>query len=183
MKEMSDFPLPLLGFAAYSGTGKTTLLTQLIPLLVDAGYHIGLVKHSHHSFEIDYPQKDSYELRKAGAEQVVIAAKDRIAWVAELQEEKEEPSLQEALQALQLDGLDLVLVEGFKEESIPKIELYRQSLGRPYLHSNDPNIIAIATDEIPVQKAESLTWLDINNVLQIKSFVQYWLEEKAKKKV
>ncbi|HIO93142.1 MAG TPA: molybdopterin-guanine dinucleotide biosynthesis protein B [Leucothrix mucor] len=181
MLALNDFPVPLLGFAAYSGTGKTTLLTQVIPLLTKAGYHIALVKHSHHNFEIDHPKKDSYELRKAGAEQVVIASKERIAWIAELQEEKEEPSLQEALQVLQLDSLDLVLVEGFKNEAIPKIELHRQSLARPYLHRNDANIIAIASDEMPAQKKESLKWLDINDIQQVSGFIQTWLESRCDK--
>jgi len=105
---MSDFPLPLLGFAAYSGTGKTTLLTRLLPLLKQQGLRVGLVKHSHHNFEIDYPGKDSYELRKARAGQVVIASPQRVAWIREVAEKREEPDLEEALSAFDSDSLDLI---------------------------------------------------------------------------
>jgi molybdopterin-guanine dinucleotide biosynthesis protein MobB len=173
---MSDFPLPLLGFAAYSGTGKTTLLTRLLPLLKQQGLRVGLVKHSHHNFEIDYPGKDSYELRKAGAGQVVIASPQRVAWIREVAEKREEPDLEEALSAFDSDSLDLILVEGFKHEAaIPKIELHRQALQKPFLYPQDSNIIAIAVDQHTPEETNNLSWLDLNNPPQIVDFIVNWL--------
>ena len=101
---------PLLGFCAYSGTGKTTLLTKLIPVLRDSGLKIGLVKHAHHLFDIDQPGKDSYELRKAGACEMMVASTKRWALVHESPERKKKHSLEELLPHLSLKELDLVLV-------------------------------------------------------------------------
>ena len=136
---------PIVGFAAFSGTGKTTLLKRLIPELRGRGLRLALVKHAHHSFEVDIPGKDSYELRKAGAEQVLIASRHRWAWMRDLEDERE-PLLGELLPHLEVRDCDLILVEGFKHEPIPKIELHRPSLGHPLLFPNDPHVIAVATD-------------------------------------
>ncbi|WP_260294811.1 molybdopterin-guanine dinucleotide biosynthesis protein B [Sedimenticola hydrogenitrophicus] len=145
---MIEFPLPLIGFSAFSGTGKTTLLTRLLPLLKRQGLRIGAIKHAHHRFEIDHREKDSYRLRKAGAEQMLVASRNRIALITELPERlTDEPTLAELLKALDPTTLDLVLVEGFKKEHIPKIELHRPSLGKRLLYPDDPDIIAIATDD------------------------------------
>jgi len=166
---MIDYPLPLVGFAAFSGTGKTTLLCQLIPLLKAGGLRIGVVKHAHHQFEIDHPGKDSHSLRSAGAEQMLIASKGRIAWIEELPEQQREPTLAEVIGTLDPSRLDLVLVEGFKHEAFPKIELHRPALGRPLLYPNDPNIIAIATDTALF--AHNLPLLDINRPASIADFI------------
>ena len=152
---------PLLGFCAYSGTGKTTLLTQLIPVLKEHGLKIGLVKHAHHGFDTDLPGKDSYKLRKAGACEMLVASAKRWALVHEYSERTKDPVLEELLPHLSLDELDLVLVEGFKHESLPKIELYRPSLGKPYLFPNVPGIIALATDIAPREDIE-IPVLDLN---------------------
>lgn len=170
---MIQFPVPLLGFAASSGTGKTTLLTQLIPLLSEKGIRIAIIKHSHHNVEIDNPKKDSYKLRKAGAQQTVIASPHRTSIIVEhpLQEDS---SLQQALSHLQTETLDLVLVEGFKFEQIPKIELHRKILGKPYFYPDDENIIAVASD-YPLPEGDcprDIVQLDINNHLEISSFVE-----------
>mgnify|MGYP001823277436 FL=1 len=141
-----DYPLPLVGFAAFSGTGKTTLLLKLLPLLKASGLRIAVVKHAHHSFDMDYPGKDSYRLRVAGADEMLVAARCRIGWIRECRDERPEPSLREALEILDPSRLDLVLVEGFKAEAFPKIELHRPALGKPLLFPEDRNIIAIATD-------------------------------------
>ncbi len=166
---MNDSKVPVLGIAAFSGTGKTTLLIQLIPLLKRRGLRIGLIKHSHHSFDIDHPGKDSYKLREAGANPVMLSSKLRRAVITE-HENPSEPVLSEQLQHLDLSNLDLVLVEGFKRERFPKIELHRPSLGKPLLYPNDDSVIAIATDsrlavepEIPV--------LDINRPDQVAEFI------------
>ena len=143
---MTSSPRPLIGCCAYSGTGKTTLLIALLPRLRARGLRAAVVKHAHHAFEMDQPGKDSHSLRLAGADQVVVASRKRMAWVREFASERREPRLQDALDALDLRELDLVLVEGFKHEPYPKIELHRPSLGHPLLYPNDENIIAIATD-------------------------------------
>jgi molybdopterin-guanine dinucleotide biosynthesis protein MobB len=167
---MIRFPLPLIGLCAYSGTGKTTLLTRLIPALKQKGFRIGVVKHAHHDFDIDLPGKDSYEFRRAGAGQVAVASHKRIAWIKELQEENKEPSLLDALSALDIKGLDLVMAEGFKSESFAKIELHRPSLGQPLLCTQDENIIALATDA-DVTATPTPQILDLNNVDEIAEFI------------
>jgi len=142
---MKNAHKPLLGFAAFSGTGKTTLLEQLIPLLTQTGLNVALIKHSHHNFEIDKPGKDSYRLRAAGASPVMLVSSHRRAVITEFKTITE-PKLDDQLKALDQSELDLILVEGFKAEQFPKIELHRPSLQKPLLFPNDPNIIAIATD-------------------------------------
>lgn len=161
---------PLLGFCARSGTGKTTLLTKLLPLLKAKGLRIGMVKHAHHQFDIDYPSKDSYELRKAGAQEMLVASRTRWALVHETPEAQEEPSLPELLARLSLDELDLVLVEGFKRTDFPKIELHRPSLGQPLLHPKVPGVLAIAADA-PISDPPALPLLDLNTPEAIAEFV------------
>ena len=167
-----DFPVPLVGFAAYSGTGKTTLLLRLLPLLKRAGLRIAVVKHAHHAFEMDQPGKDSYRLRTAGADEMLVAGKCRIGWVRECPQNVGEPRLQDVLAVLDPDRLDLVLVEGFKAESFPKIELHRPSLGRPLLFPADPGIVAIATDRDGLAlDPGGLPRLSIDDPAQIAGFV------------
>lgn len=161
--------LPILGFAAYSGTGKTTLLKKLLPLLRDRGVRVGVVKHAHHSFDVDRPGKDSFELRKAGAAQMLIASRSRWALMVERALEKD-PVLDEVLLELDQAALDLILVEGFKQEQFPKIELRRAGLKRPLLYPNDDNIIAVATDA-PETLNTDLPVLDLNRPEMIADFV------------
>jgi molybdopterin-guanine dinucleotide biosynthesis protein B len=144
---MIKSPIPLLGFAAVSGTGKTTLLCKLIPLLKAQGIRISVVKHSHHDFDIDHAGKDSYRLRESGASNIVIASRKRTAIIIEHpQNQQDDPSLENALKHIHSDGCDLILVEGFKRADFPKIELHRHALDSPYLYPTDSNIIAIALD-------------------------------------
>ena len=168
---MIDYPLPLVGFCAFSGTGKTTLLTHLLPLLKNRGLRIGVVKHAHHRFDIDYPGKDSFELRLAGASQMLVASRKRMAWVKETQENRPEPVLEEALLALETEHLDLVLVEGFKQAAIPKIELHRPALGKPLMYPAMSNIIAIATDVPLADKNINLPLLNLNQPVEIAEFI------------
>ena len=142
---MKNAQIPILGFAAFSGTGKTTLLTKLIPLLKESGLRVGLIKHSHHNFEIDKPGKDSFRLREAGASPVMLVSSHRRAIITEFIN-SQEPRLDEQLKAFDQSELDLILVEGFKAESFPKIELHRPSLNTTLIFPADPDIIAIATD-------------------------------------
>ena len=167
---MIDFPIPLLGFSAYSGTGKTTLLRKLLPLFKAEGLRVAVVKHAHHSFDIDHPGKDSYELRKAGADQMLVASRHRIAFVKETPARRAEPVLEETLALLVPDEVDLVLVEGFKQAAIQKIELHRPALGHPLLYPHDNLIIAIASD-VPLQKKLSIPLLDLNRPDDIVTFI------------
>ena len=169
---------PILGFAAYSGTGKTTLLRQLIPLLRNEGLHLGLIKHAHHTFDVDQPGKDSYELRHAGAQKVLIGSRRRWALMVETPN-ADEPSLPDLLAQLPANDLDLILVEGFKHEVFPKIELHRQATARPWLHPQDPSIIAIATDSPDVISERTLPVLDLNQPVTIARFVLRWLAAQA----
>ncbi|TPQ28686.1 molybdopterin-guanine dinucleotide biosynthesis protein B [Methylomonas koyamae] len=161
---------PVLGFAAYSGTGKTTLLTKLIPLLKAKSLQIGLIKHSHHDFEIDKPGKDSYELRKSGANPVLLVSKYRRAIVEELPQD--EVKLTDQLASLSGVELDLILVEGFRHEAFPKIELHRPTLGKPLLQPSDPWIIAVASDS-PLATPPDCPWLDLNDTDSIADFILY----------
>lgn len=166
--------IPLLGFAAYSGTGKTTLLVKLIPLLKQAGYRAGVIKHAHHTFEIDQPGKDSFELRKAGAEQMLIGSKTRWALMVEEPEEDQETRLATYISRLDQDKLDIILVEGFKPEAIDKIELHRTGLGHPFIAATDDSVVAIASDEkLPQEKLPrpALAQLDLNDPQQITRYI------------
>lgn len=175
MKQMDG---KVLGFAAYSGTGKTTLLKQLIPLLKAQGLKVGLIKKSHHDFEIDKPGKDSFELRQAGASPVMLTSSHRRALITEHSELRER-CLAEELAYFDLDSVDLVLVEGYKDESFPKIELHRPSLGKPLLFPQDPAIIAIACDGLlPLQP--SIPLFDLNEPEAIAQFITDRLRHNGK---
>jgi molybdopterin-guanine dinucleotide biosynthesis protein B len=163
--------IPILGFVAHSGTGKTTLLLKIIPLLKAKGLRIGLIKHTHHQFDIDHPGKDSYRLRHAGAAQTLVASRKRWALMVEMGDEFEEPYLEKVLSHLDKNQLDLILVEGFKHERFPKIEVHRPSLTHPLFFPKDDTIIAIASDA-PLTVPTDLPILDINQPEQIVAFIE-----------
>lgn len=167
---MKNAKVPILGFAAYSGTGKTTLLSELIPILKKAGnLRIGVIKHSHHSFEIDSPGKDSYRLREAGAAPVMLVSIYRRAIITDFDAPKE-PRLDEQLAYFDQSAVDLILVEGFKRESFPKIELHRPALGKPLLYPNDSSIIAVASDAL-LPLPPHLPLLDLNRPSAVADFI------------
>ena len=159
----------ILGFSAYSGTGKTTLITQLIPLLKARGMKISVIKHAHHDFDLDFPGKDSYELRKSGADQTIICTTTRMATITEFHDPGEEPGLQRIIDSLDSSRADIVLVEGYKDIRFPKIELHRESLGNPYMFQKDDSVIAIACDVAPAEV--SIPVLDINDIKGIARFI------------
>lgn len=168
---LGNFPVPLIGIAAYSGTGKTTLLIKLLPLLKAQGLRVAVVKHAHHAFDMDQPGKDSYE-RAAGADEMLVAARCRFGLIRECRDADREPRLRDALEFLRPENLDLVLVEGFKNEPIPKIELHRSTLPHPLLFTHDANVIAVACDdgafagkEMPVPR------LSIDRVDEVARFI------------
>ena len=135
--------LKVFGFAAWSGSGKTTLIENLVPLFVARGLKVSLIKHAHHAFDVDQPGKDSYRHRQAGATEVMVSSSARWVLMHELRMEAE-PELPQLLE--RLSPCDLVLVEGFKQQPIPKIEIHRRAAATPLLHPDDPHIVAIATD-------------------------------------
>ena len=134
----------IFGLAGWSGSGKTTLLAALIPELVARGLTVSTIKHAHHEFDIDQPGKDSWRHRQAGASEVMVASSRRWALMRELRGAPE-PSLDELVE--RMSPVDLLLVEGFKFHPHPKLEVYRASIGKPFLHPDDPHIVAIAADE------------------------------------
>ncbi|TCH98935.1 molybdopterin-guanine dinucleotide biosynthesis protein B [Roseococcus sp. SYP-B2431] len=135
--------MKVIGLAGWSGAGKTTLVMRLIPALIARGVSVSTVKHAHHHFDVDQPGKDSYEHRQAGAAQVLVASAHRWALMTE-HRGAPEPGLAELL--ARLNPVDLVLVEGFKREPVPKIEIFRAANGKPYLYPGDPLIRAVASD-------------------------------------
>ena len=168
----------VIGFAAYSGTGKTKLLEQVIPILTGQGHRVGVVKHAHHAFDIDRPGKDSYRLRQAGAHDMLISSERRWALVHELKDGEEELTLPRLLRKLRIGAANLVLVEGFKHEAFPKIELCRPALGHPYLYPDDPNIVALATDAPPPPQLQ-IPHLDLNDPVTIANFIEALHQEYA----
>jgi len=168
--------VPLLGFCAYgSGIGKTTLLTSLIPVLTQHGLRISVIKHAHHTFDIDHPGKDSFRLRESGAVQMLLGSRHRWALMTELSRipHDQEPRLSELLPHVDPSLVDLIVVEGFKNEAIPKIEVYRPTMAKPLLADHDPHVIAVAADG-PVKTR--LPVLDLNDAREIAEFVMRWLE-------
>lgn len=136
--------MKVFGFAGYSGSGKTTLIENVIPVLVSYGMRVSLVKHAHHAFDIDQPGKDSYRHRQAGASEVMLTSAKRWVLMHEIGEAPE-PELPALLR--RMSPCDIVLVEGFKKQPIPKLEIHRQEHGAPFLYTDDAHIVAIATDE------------------------------------
>ncbi len=167
---MTNSKIPMIGFSAFSGTGKTTLLRQIIPLLKQEGLQVAVIKHAHHHFDLDQPGKDSFELRKAGADQTIICTNTRMAVITEFPNPDAEPSLQDITDSIDAESVDLILVEGYKHLPFPKIELHRQSVGKPYLYHEDSSVFAIACDaELP--EPVSITVLDINDIEGIAALI------------
>jgi molybdopterin-guanine dinucleotide biosynthesis protein B len=135
--------MKVIGLAGWSGAGKTTLLTRLIPHLVAEGVRVSTIKHAHHNFDVDVPGKDSWRHRQAGATEVLVSSGRRWALMHELRG-ADEPSLRDLL--VKMSPVDLVIVEGYKTDSHPKIEIYRAGNGKMLLHPDDPAIVGIASD-------------------------------------
>jgi molybdopterin-guanine dinucleotide biosynthesis protein B len=151
--------MKIIGLAGWSGSGKTTLLTKVIPRLTARGKRVSTLKHAHHNFDVDRPGKDSFEHRSAGATEVLVVSGNRWALMHELRGDPE-PGLPELL--AKLSGVDLVLVEGFKRESFPKLEIHRAANGKPLLQGDDGWVVAIASDT-PLPRA-TVPVVDLNDI-------------------
>ena len=149
----------IIGLAGWSGSGKTTLITKLIPLLVARRLRVSTLKHAHHGFDLDQPGKDSFFHRAAGATEVIISSARRWAILHEL---REEPEWDLAALVKKISPVDLVLVEGFKRDKFPKLEIHRIANGKPLLHTEDPHIVAVASDSaVP---AARVPVIDLNDI-------------------
>ncbi len=133
----------IIGLAGWSGSGKTTLIKKLIPRLIARGISVSTLKHAHHGFDLDQPGKDSFFHRTAGATEVIISSAKRWAILHEL---REQPEWDMAALVGKMSPVDLVLVEGFKRDAFPKLEIHRIANGKPLIHPEDPHIIAVASD-------------------------------------
>ena len=162
---------PFFGLAGWSGSGKTTLCTSLINNLTKSGYNVGCIKHAHHEFELDTPGKDSYEIRKSGAIPMIISSKNRFGVIYENHNE-EEKTLFEMIDIFSnqpFKKTNLLIIEGYKNEPIQKLEIYRHELEKPLLFKNDRNIFAIASNK---KVKTDLPLLDLNNTDEITKFIE-----------
>lgn len=157
----------VMGIAGWSGAGKTTLLSRLIPVLVGRGFSVSTIKHAHHHFDVDYPGKDSHTHRVAGATEVLVSSVNRFALMHEIRGEAE-PNLAQLLSMLA--PVDFVLVEGYKPEPHPKIEVHRVANGKPFLYPNDPTILALASDAAMADR--NVAVLALENAEELADFVQ-----------
>jgi molybdopterin-guanine dinucleotide biosynthesis protein B len=158
--------MKVLGISGWSGSGKTVLITRLIPLLMARGLQVATIKHAHHAFDIDVPGKDSFEHRAAGASEVIISSARRSAQIKELRGAPE-PRLTDLLR--RLSPCDLVLVEGFKGDAHPKLEVFRSATGRSPLHPTDASVVAIASDDAFPEAG--LPWAQIDDIEGIAELV------------
>ncbi len=159
--------MEIFGFAGYSGSGKTTLIEKIIPIFVAEGLRVSVVKHAHHGFDFDRQGKDSWRHRKAGAGEVLLASDER--WVL-LHESEKETDLAGLI--ARLSPCDIVLVEGYKHDPIPKIEVRRKNQGKPLIHPHDPHVVAIASDE-PIEA--NLPVFDLDAADRIAHFIKTYL--------
>ncbi|MBG6072624.1 MULTISPECIES: molybdopterin-guanine dinucleotide biosynthesis protein B [unclassified Polaromonas] len=162
--------MKVVGFAGYSGSGKTTLVEKLIPVLKLRGLRVSVVKHAHHKFDIDHPGKDTFRHRQAGAFEVVVASQNRLALIREF-EQPAELTVHQLIAEL-YEGVDWVLVEGFKHSDLTKIEVWRASSGKPTRYADDDYVVAIATDspgQLPTATLRPV--LDLNDAEAVADFL------------
>jgi molybdopterin-guanine dinucleotide biosynthesis protein B len=155
----------IIGLAGWSGSGKTTLIKKLIPRLIARGIAVSTLKHAHHGFDLDQPGKDSFFHRTAGATEVIISSAKRWAILHEL---REQPEWDLAALVGKMSPVDLVLVEGFKRDAFPKLEIHRIANGKPLIHPEDPHIVAVASDSaLPGLKVPVVDLNDIEAIADL----------------
>jgi len=155
----------IIGLAGWSGSGKTTLITKLIPRLIARGVLVSTLKHAHHGFDLDQPGKDSFFHRTAGATEVIISSAKRWAILHEL---REEPEWNLRSLVAKMSPVELVLVEGFKRDAFPKLEIHRAANNKPLIHPEDPHIVAIASDiALPQAKVPVIDLNDIETIADL----------------
>ena len=155
----------IIGLAGWSGSGKTTLIKKLIPRLIARGIKVSTLKHAHHGFDLDRPGKDSFFHRAAGATEVIISSAKRWAILHEL---REEPEWDLRGLVAKMSPVDLVLVEGFKRDAFPKLEIHRAANGKPLIHPEDPHIVAIASDiALPQAKVPVIDLNDVESIADL----------------
>jgi molybdopterin-guanine dinucleotide biosynthesis protein B len=158
-------PMRIIGLAGWSGSGKTTLVTRLIPRLIARGVRVSTLKHAHHGFDLDQPGKDSFFHRAAGATEVIISSARRWAILHEL---RDEPEWDLRALVAKMSPVDLVLVEGFKRDAFPKLEIHRAANGKPLIHPDDPHVVAIASDvALPQAKVPVVDLNDIEAIADL----------------
>ena len=156
--------MKIFGIAGYSGSGKTTLIERVLPRLNAQGLRVAVIKHTHHDFDVDRPGKDSWRFRESGAAAVLLASDNRTALLIE--HRGAPPALDDLL--VQVPPCDLVLVEGYKREPIPKLEVHRHQTTKPWLYPDDPNILAVASD---VDPPAAIRRIDIDDIQQLADFI------------
>ncbi|WP_018151843.1 molybdopterin-guanine dinucleotide biosynthesis protein B [Leeia oryzae] len=172
---LADYPV--LGIVGWSGSGKTTLLEALLPLLGQAGLKVNVIKHSHHDLTLEPAGKDSARFRTAGAQEVMVCSPYRWAITHELRGQ-EEPTLAEQL--ARLAPADLILVEGFKHDAHPKLEVWRPENEKPMLASGDASILAVASNiNLAAQPGLSQTWLDLDQPQIVADWILNWLQQRT----
>jgi molybdopterin-guanine dinucleotide biosynthesis protein B len=155
----------IIGLAGWSGSGKTTLIKKLIPRLIARGISVSTLKHAHHGFDLDQPGKDSFFHRTAGATEVIISSAKRWAILHEL---RAQPEWDMAALVRKMSPVDLVLVEGFKRDAFPKLEIHRIANGKPLIHPEDPRIVAVASDSaLPQSKVPVVDLNDIEAIADL----------------
>jgi molybdopterin-guanine dinucleotide biosynthesis adapter protein len=158
-------PMRIIGLAGWSGSGKTTLIKKLIPSLIARGLKVSTLKHAHHGFDLDQPGKDSFFHRAAGATEVIISSAKRWAILHEL---REEPEWDLGELVTKMSPVDLVLVEGFKRDKFPKLEIHRAANGKPLIHPDDPHVVAIASDvALPKAKVPVIDLNDVETIIDL----------------
>lgn len=163
---MEDADMKVMGIVGWSGSGKTSLLVEILPLLRNSGLMVSTMKHAHHRFDVDKPGKDSFRHREAGASEVLVVTSSRWVLMHESREEPE-PSIESLIE--RMTPVDLLLIEGFKTHHHPKLEIHRDSEGKPLLCHEDPEIVAVASDTpLPDLK---IPQLDLNDPTAIVEFI------------
>lgn len=173
--DLANETLPLLGIAAWSGTGKTTLLEALLPRLAERGVRVAVIKHAHHGFDVDQPGKDSYRLRAAGAAPMLVASKARFALMMETPD-RTEADLAMLIEQVRPLHPNLVLIEGFKAWPLPKLELFRPVLEKPLLADSDDWVVGVASDEA-LSLPEGVEALDLNDLDALTDYIAAWPQQ------